>query len=166
MTRAAAEDRKALEELAREVPGDEAPWRPGRPTVPGQEVRGATRPAASAVPGCHRCSSGECLRPPVGTVLVVLHLATSSGGPGTDNGLVGAVVALPLGLGAVLLGRRALTGSRRTTRPADRVTPDTTTGSRRAPRPASNSPSPKPCTPGARATPSTSTLGRLPGRTS
>ncbi|MGC3000657.1 hypothetical protein ACPF8X_20430 [Streptomyces sp. G35A] len=44
MTRAAAEDRKALEELAREVLGDEAPWRPGRPTVPGQEVRGATRP--------------------------------------------------------------------------------------------------------------------------
>ncbi|MGC3000654.1 DUF6223 family protein [Streptomyces sp. G35A] len=59
----------------------------------------------------------------VGTVLAVLHLATSSGGPGTGNGLVGAVVALPLGLGAVLLGRRALTGSRRTTRPADRVTP-------------------------------------------
>jgi hypothetical protein len=59
----------------------------------------------------------------VGTVLAVLHPAASSGGPGTGNGLVGAVVALPLGLGAVFLGRRALTGSRRTTGPADRVTP-------------------------------------------
>ncbi|MCE0444795.1 DUF6223 family protein [Streptomyces tricolor] len=33
----------------------------------------------------------------VGTVLAVLHLATASGGPGTGNGLVGAVVAVPLG---------------------------------------------------------------------
>ncbi|MFB8754955.1 DUF6223 family protein [Streptomyces sp. NPDC059852] len=45
----------------------------------------------------------------VGTVLAVLHLATASGGPGTGNGIVGAVVAVPLGLGAVFLGRRALT---------------------------------------------------------
>ncbi|MFD8253032.1 DUF6223 family protein, partial [Streptomyces werraensis] len=45
----------------------------------------------------------------VGTVLAVLHLATADGGPGTGNGLVGAVVAVPLGLGAVLLGRRVLT---------------------------------------------------------
>ncbi|MDI9834862.1 DUF6223 family protein [Streptomyces sp. KAU_LT] len=45
----------------------------------------------------------------VGTALAVLHLATASGGPGTGNGIVGAVVAVPLGLGAVLLGRRALT---------------------------------------------------------
>jgi hypothetical protein len=58
----------------------------------------------------------------VGTVLAVLHLATSSGGPGTGNGLVGAIVAVPLGLGAVLLGRRALTRSRRNERPADRPT--------------------------------------------
>ncbi|MET9591896.1 DUF6223 family protein [Streptomyces sp. NPDC006516] len=43
-----------------------------------------------------------------GTVLAVLHLATSSGGPGTGNGLVGAVVAVPLGLGGVVLGGRAL----------------------------------------------------------
>ncbi|PZT70378.1 hypothetical protein DN402_33965 [Streptomyces sp. SW4] len=49
----------------------------------------------------------------VGTLLAVLHLATASGGPGTGNGLVGAVVAVPLGLGAVLLGRRALTVRRR-----------------------------------------------------
>ncbi|MEU7472883.1 DUF6223 family protein [Streptomyces sp. NPDC044984] len=49
----------------------------------------------------------------VGTVLAVLHLATADGGPGTGNGLVGAVVAVPLGLGAVLLGRRALTRCRR-----------------------------------------------------
>ncbi|MFC8535793.1 DUF6223 family protein [Streptomyces sp. NPDC057249] len=51
-----------------------------------------------------------------GTVLAVLHLATTSGGPGTGNGLVGAVVAVPLGLGAVLLGRRALTRCRRAAR--------------------------------------------------
>ncbi|MDX3231350.1 DUF6223 family protein [Streptomyces sp. ME19-01-6] len=57
----------------------------------------------------------------VGTVLAVLHLATSSGGPGTGNGLVGAIVAIPLGLGAVLLGRRALTRCRHTNRAADRV---------------------------------------------
>ncbi|MFM9372733.1 DUF6223 family protein [Streptomyces sp. Da 82-17] len=43
----------------------------------------------------------------VGAALAVLHLATSSGGPGTGNGLVGAVVAVPLGLGAVWLGVRA-----------------------------------------------------------
>ncbi|KOX45619.1 DUF6223 family protein [Streptomyces sp. ESR1.13] len=54
----------------------------------------------------------------VGTGLAVLHLATSSGGPGTGNGLVGAIVAVPLGLGAVLLGRRALTRCRH----ADRMT--------------------------------------------
>ncbi|MGW0145880.1 DUF6223 family protein [Streptomyces sp. NPDC003333] len=45
----------------------------------------------------------------VGTALAVLHLATASGGPGTGNGVVGSVVAVPLGLGAVFLGRRALT---------------------------------------------------------
>ncbi|MEV8593434.1 DUF6223 family protein [Streptomyces sp. NPDC052013] len=48
-----------------------------------------------------------------GTALAVLHLATSSGGPGTGNGLVGAVAAVPLGLVAVVLGRRALIRSRR-----------------------------------------------------
>ncbi|MFF8633737.1 DUF6223 family protein [Streptomyces pilosus] len=58
----------------------------------------------------------------IGTVLAVLHVATVGGGPGTGNGLVGAVVAIPLGLGAVLLGRRALTRCRRTGRPADRMT--------------------------------------------
>ncbi|MBM7167602.1 hypothetical protein JQK87_04110 [Streptomyces sp. G44] len=57
----------------------------------------------------------------VGTVLAVLHLATSSGGPGTGNGLVGAIAAIPLGLGAVLLGRRALTRSRHADRPAGRM---------------------------------------------
>ncbi|MCC9711481.1 DUF6223 family protein [Streptomyces sp. MNU76] len=57
----------------------------------------------------------------LGTVLALLHLATADGGPGTGNGLVGAVVALPLGLGAVLLGRRALTRCRRAARPADRT---------------------------------------------
>ncbi|MDT6985328.1 DUF6223 family protein [Streptomyces lusitanus] len=45
----------------------------------------------------------------IGTVLAVLHLVTADGGPGTGNGLVGAVVAVPLGLGAALLGRRAVT---------------------------------------------------------
>ncbi|MGW7412011.1 DUF6223 family protein [Streptomyces sp. NPDC054863] len=53
----------------------------------------------------------------VATVLAVLHLATSSGGPGTGNGLVGAVVAVPLGLGGLLLGSRALTRLRPTVRP-------------------------------------------------
>ncbi|WP_215452908.1 DUF6223 family protein [Streptomyces sp. ATCC 21386] len=57
----------------------------------------------------------------LGTVLALLHVATADGGPGTGNGLVGAVVALPLGLGAVLLGRRALTRGRRAARPADRT---------------------------------------------
>ncbi|GAA2531565.1 MULTISPECIES: DUF6223 family protein [Streptomyces] len=57
-----------------------------------------------------------------GTVLAVLHLVTAGGGPGTGNGLVGAVVAIPLGLGALLLGRRALTRSRRAGRSADRMT--------------------------------------------
>ncbi|WTB86859.1 DUF6223 family protein [Streptomyces cellulosae] len=53
----------------------------------------------------------------LGTVLAVLHAATAAGGPGTGNGLVGAVVAVPLGLGAVLLGRRALTRSAARTAP-------------------------------------------------
>lgn len=53
----------------------------------------------------------------VGTVLAVLHLVTAGGGPGTGNGLVGAVVAIPPELGAVLLGRRAPTRSRRAGRP-------------------------------------------------
>ncbi|MDX5564998.1 DUF6223 family protein [Streptomyces sp. ID05-04B] len=53
----------------------------------------------------------------VGTVLAVLHLATVTGGPGTGNGLLGAVVATPLGLGAVLLGRKALTRCRRASDP-------------------------------------------------
>jgi hypothetical protein len=57
----------------------------------------------------------------VGTVLAVLHAATSSGGPGTGNGLVGAIVAVPLGLGAVLLGRRALARCHRADRSADRM---------------------------------------------
>ncbi|MFH9328756.1 DUF6223 family protein [Streptomyces althioticus] len=52
-----------------------------------------------------------------GTVLAVLHLATADGGPGTGNGLVGAVVAVPLGLGALVLGRRALTRSAARTTP-------------------------------------------------
>ncbi|MFP8960464.1 DUF6223 family protein [Streptomyces nanhaiensis] len=51
----------------------------------------------------------------VGAALAVLHAATAGGGPGTGNGLLGAIVAVPLGLGAVLLGRRAL---KRTGRPA------------------------------------------------
>ncbi|MFE1250177.1 DUF6223 family protein [Streptomyces sp. NPDC058735] len=46
-----------------------------------------------------------------GTALAVLHLATSSGGPGTGNGRVGAVVAVPLGPAAVAPGRRVLTRS-------------------------------------------------------
>jgi hypothetical protein len=57
----------------------------------------------------------------VGTVLAVVHAATSSGGPGSGNGLVGAILAIPLGLGAVLLGRRALTRCRHTDQPADRT---------------------------------------------
>lgn len=55
----------------------------------------------------------------VGTVLAVLHLATASGGPGTGNGIVGAVVAVPLGLGAVFLGRRTLTRFHRSGSPAE-----------------------------------------------
>ncbi|MFE1027058.1 DUF6223 family protein [Streptomyces sp. NPDC058818] len=58
----------------------------------------------------------------VGTILAVLHVATAAGGPGTGNGLVGAVAAIPLGLGAVFLGRQALTRSRRDDRPTDRTT--------------------------------------------
>ncbi|MFJ4327372.1 DUF6223 family protein [Streptomyces tricolor] len=50
----------------------------------------------------------------------MLHLATASGGPRTGNGLGGAVVAVPLGLGAVLLGRRALIRDRLADRLADR----------------------------------------------
>lgn len=56
-----------------------------------------------------------------GTVLALLHVATTSGGPGTGNGLLGAVVAVPLGLGAVLLGRRALTRGHHADRQADRT---------------------------------------------
>ncbi|MGA5077162.1 DUF6223 family protein [Streptomyces griseoincarnatus] len=55
----------------------------------------------------------------VGTFLAVLHAATTDGGPGTGNGLVGAVVAVPLGLGAVLLGRRVLTRSAARTTPPE-----------------------------------------------
>lgn len=46
-----------------------------------------------------------------GTLLAVLHLATSDGGPGTGNGMVGAVLAIPLGLAAMALGLRGLTRS-------------------------------------------------------
>ncbi|WP_415924673.1 DUF6223 family protein [Streptomyces sp. MI02-7b] len=49
-----------------------------------------------------------------GTVLAVPHRATSSDGPGTGDGLFGAIAAMPLGLIAIVLGRRALTRSRRT----------------------------------------------------
>ncbi len=55
----------------------------------------------------------------VGTVLAELHAATTDGGPGTGNGLVGAVVAVPLGLGAVLLGRRVPTRSAARTTPPE-----------------------------------------------
>ncbi|MCG3041822.1 DUF6223 family protein [Streptomyces sp. S1A] len=54
----------------------------------------------------------------VGTALAVLHAVTAGGGPGTGNGLLGAVVAIPLGLGAVFLGRRALKRGGHTDRPA------------------------------------------------
>ncbi|MFG3182101.1 DUF6223 family protein [Streptomyces nigra] len=54
-----------------------------------------------------------------GTALAVLHLATSSGGPGTGTGMVGAVAAIPLGLIAMFLGRRALSRSRHTGQGAD-----------------------------------------------
>ncbi|MFG2503454.1 DUF6223 family protein [Streptomyces sp. NPDC048441] len=57
-----------------------------------------------------------------GTLLAVLHLATSSGGPGTGNGLVGAVAAVPVGLGGMFLGRLALTRLRRAGISADRTT--------------------------------------------
>ncbi|MEU2164123.1 DUF6223 family protein [Streptomyces sp. NPDC019208] len=56
-----------------------------------------------------------------GTFLALLHVATTSGGPGTGNGLLGAVVAVPLGLGAVLLSRRALTRGHHADRQADRT---------------------------------------------
>ncbi|GAA3264055.1 DUF6223 family protein [Streptomyces labedae] len=58
----------------------------------------------------------------VGTVLAVLHAVTTDGGPGTGNGLVGAVVAVPLGLGAVLLGPPGSDPRRRADRPARRMT--------------------------------------------
>ncbi|REE99982.1 DUF6223 family protein [Thermomonospora umbrina] len=54
------------------------------------------------------------------TALAILHLATSSGGPGTGNGIVGAIAAIPLGLIAMALGYRALSRSRHTGRPAHR----------------------------------------------
>ncbi|EPH41361.1 DUF6223 family protein [Streptomyces aurantiacus] len=53
-----------------------------------------------------------------GMALAALHVATSSGGPGTGNGIVGAIAAIPLGLIAVALGRRALTRSRRAENPS------------------------------------------------
>jgi hypothetical protein len=42
-----------------------------------------------------------------------LVLATADGGPGTGNGVVGAIVALVLGVIGMVLGRQALTRSRR-----------------------------------------------------
>ncbi|GGS23445.1 hypothetical protein GCM10010252_73270 [Streptomyces aureoverticillatus] len=60
----------------------------------------------------------------LGTALAVLHVATASGGPGTGNGIVGAIGAIPLGLIAMALGRRALTRSRRVERTADRFAPE------------------------------------------
>lgn len=49
----------------------------------------------------------------LGVVNGVLVLVTADGGPGTGNGVVGAAVALVLGLIAMVLG--TLTRSRRTT---------------------------------------------------
>jgi hypothetical protein len=42
-----------------------------------------------------------------------LVLATADGGPGTGNGVVGAIVALVLGVIGMVLGRQALARSRR-----------------------------------------------------
>ncbi|MFI1354812.1 DUF6223 family protein [Streptomyces sp. NPDC020898] len=60
----------------------------------------------------------------IAAALATLHLATSNGGPGTGNGTMGAVVALPLALTALTLGRRALSHTRRPTRPADHLEPE------------------------------------------
>lgn len=49
----------------------------------------------------------------VGVVVGWLHAADAAGGPGTGNGLVGAVVALVVGALGVLLGGAALVRSRR-----------------------------------------------------
>ena len=50
----------------------------------------------------------------IGMLLAALHLATSTGGIGTGNGRVGAIVALVLGLIGMVLGRLALARSHRT----------------------------------------------------
>jgi len=55
----------------------------------------------------------------VGTAVAALHLATSSGGPGTGNGIVGVIAAIPLGLIAMTLGQRTLACSRQPERTAD-----------------------------------------------
>ncbi|MEV5600699.1 DUF6223 family protein [Streptomyces sp. NPDC052299] len=87
----------------------------GRPAL----ARGGGR---ISVRNARTCAVAAIATGAIGTVLAVLHLATARGGPGTGNGLVGAVVAVPLGLGAVLLGRRALNRCRRTARPDGRAT--------------------------------------------
>lgn len=51
---------------------------------------------------------------PIAVVSSVLNLAVADGGPGTGNGVVGAGVALVLGLVAISLGGPALARSRRT----------------------------------------------------
>ncbi|WP_121750917.1 DUF6223 family protein [Streptomyces sp. E2N166] len=82
-------------------------------------------PAASAVPGCRNGGSGRCprllddRRGDRRACSSPSNVAISDGEAG--NGLVGAVAAVPLGVGAVFLGRQALTRSRRDDRQTDRA---------------------------------------------
>jgi hypothetical protein len=52
----------------------------------------------------------------IGVVVGGLHGASAAGGLGTGNGLAGAVIAVALGLVAVVLAGLALARSRRTDR--------------------------------------------------
>ncbi|MEU1597679.1 DUF6223 family protein [Streptomyces sp. NPDC005708] len=58
-----------------------------------------------------------------------LNLAVADGGPGTGNGVVGGALALALGLIAMVLGRLALTRSRRTAASTDHSEYERTFGS-------------------------------------
>ncbi|MEU9578153.1 DUF6223 family protein [Streptomyces chilikensis] len=70
----------------------------------GRAGTGGTRGGAVAAGAV---AAGAVAAGAAGVALGVLHLVTVGGGPGTGNGMAGALVAVPLGLAAVVLGRRA-----------------------------------------------------------
>ncbi|WP_280268989.1 DUF6223 family protein [Nocardia wallacei] len=78
-------------------------------------IAGAIAVARSRRPGAGRAWLVTALvLGPVGVLVGGLHGANAAGGPGTGNGVVGALFAVVLGSIATVLGALALARSRRT----------------------------------------------------